>query len=115
MLFIYYPKCSTCQKALKYLKDNNVDIELRDIKLNNPTKEEILSWSKKGNIEIQKFFNTSGLIYREKNLSTLTKTMSDEEKLELLQSDGMLVKRPILITNDKVLLGFKENEYKRIL
>ena len=115
MKFIYYPKCTTCKKALDYLNKNNISCELRDIKENKPTKEEIIKWSKDNNLDIQKFFNTSGLLYRNNNLSIKTKTMNDEEKLELLSSDGMMVKRPILITDDgKVLLGFKESEYEKL-
>ena len=116
MKFIYYPKCSTCKKALDFLNNNNIKCELRDIKESRPTKEEISKWSKDNNIDIQKFFNTSGLLYRNNNLSVKTKTMNDNEKLDLLSSDGMMVKRPILITDDnKVILGFKIEEYKKLI
>ena len=101
VIVICYSKCSTCKKALDFLDKNNVSYELRDIKIDNPKKEELIKWSKENNIDIQKFFNTSGVIYRENNLSVKTKTMSFSEKVNLLSSDGMLVKRPILI---KVLM-----------
>ena len=115
MKFIYYPKCTTCKKALDYLNKNNIKCDLRDIKTDNPTKEEIISWSNKSKLDIQKFFNTSGLLYRNNNLSVKTKTMSDLEKIELLSSDGMMVKRPILVKDDgSVIVGFKESEYEKL-
>lgn len=114
MLFIEYPKCSTCQKAKKYLDSHNIKYNDRNIKEDNPTKKELTNWVKKYNIEIKKLFNTSGMKYRELNLKEKLPSMSNDEKLELLSSDGMLVKRPLLITDDKVLIGFKEKEYEMI-
>jgi len=109
MLFIEYPKCSTCKKAKKYLDDNNVKYIDRDIKINNPTKEELREWIKLSNLDINKFFNTSGIKYRELNLKETLKELDFEDKLDILSSDGMLVKRPLLILDNKVLIGFKEN------
>ena len=112
MNFICYPKCTTCQKAKKFLDDNGVAYELRDIKLENPTKEELTSWIEKSGLEVKKFFNTSGLLYKSMNLREKLPVMTDEEKIELLASDGMLVKRPILVTDTAVLVGFKEEQWK---
>ena len=114
MLLIEYPKCSTCQKAKKYLDSHNLKYDDRNIKEDNPTKKELANWIKKYNIEIKKLFNNSGMKYRELYLKEKLPSMSDEEKLELLSSDGMLVKRPLLITDDKLLIGFKEKEYEMI-
>lgn len=114
MLFVCYPKCSTCKKAQNLLDEKCISYTLRDIKLDNPTKEEILEWSKKGNLELNKFFNTSGILYRSMNLSSKLKDMNDEEKLTLLESDGMLVKRPILVTDDDVIVGFKKEKYENL-
>lgn len=114
MLFVCYPKCSTCKKVQNLLDEKGIFYTLRDIKLDNPTKEEILEWSKKGNLELSKFFNTSGILYRNMNLSSKLKDMSDEEKLTLLESDGMLVKRPILVTDDEVIVGFKKDKYENL-
>ena len=111
MLFIEYPKCSTCKKAKKYLDDKKCKYEDRNIVLDNPTKEEIKKWIKMSNKDINKFFNTSGLKYRELGLKDKLKLLSDEEKIELLSKDGMLVKRPILVFDNKVLVGFKESEW----
>ncbi len=113
-LFIQYPKCSTCKKAKKWLEDNNINFKSRNIVEDKPTKEELKKWIKDSGYEIKKFFNTSGLKYKELNLKEKLNLMSDEEKINLLSSDGMLVKRPVLITKNKVLLGFKENEWKCI-
>ena len=115
MLFIYYPKCSTCQKAKKFLEENKVSFEERDIKLQNPNYEELKKWYEKSGYPLKKFFNTSGLLYKEMNLKEKLNNMSEEEKLKLLSTDGMLVKRPLLITEDMVLCGFKENEWKNLL
>ncbi len=115
MLFIEYPKCTTCQKAKKYLESNNIKYEDRHIVENNPTKEELEKWIKKYNIDIKKLFNTSGMKYRELGLKEKLINMTDSEKIDLLSSDGMLVKRPLLVMNDKILIGFKEKEYKEIL
>ena len=114
-LFIEYPKCTTCRKAKKFLTENNVDFEDRDIVLNNPTEEELGKWIKLSGLEIKKFFNTSGVLYREMNLKDKIKTMSKEEMIEILSTNGMLVKRPLLVMDDKVLVGFKEENYKEII
>lgn len=113
--FICYPKCSTCKKALKFLKENNINYELRDIKLNNPNKEELDKLIKLSGKDIKTFFNTSGLLYRSLELKDKIPNMSYEEKLELLASDGMLVKRPIFVTNDDALVGFKEKEWNKLI
>ncbi len=115
MIFIEYPKCSTCKKAKKWLDEHNVCYENRDIVQNNPKKEELKEWILKRNIPIKKFFNTSGILYREMELSKKLDTLSIEEQLDLLASNGMLVKRPILIGNNQILVGFKEEEWKKIL
>ncbi len=112
--FICYPKCTTCQKAEKWLDDNNIEHELRDIKLNNPTFEELTEWHKKSGLPLKKFFNTSGLLYKSMDLKTKLPTMTEDEMLRLLATDGMLVKRPILVGDDFVLVGFKEAEWKEI-
>jgi arsenate reductase len=115
VLFIEYPKCSTCKKAKKFLDDRNINYEDRNIVVDNPTKNELSNWIKMSSKDINKFFNTSGLKYRELNLKDRLKEMSDLEKIELLASDGMLVKRPIIVFDDKVLIGFKENEWENLL
>lgn len=107
MLFVEYPKCTTCQKAKKWLDENKLVYEDRHIKENNPTIDELKVWHKQSGLELKKFFNTSGLLYKELKLKEKLPVMTDEEKYELLASDGMLVKRPILVTDDTVLLGFK--------
>ena len=114
MLFIHYPKCTTCKKAKKFLDDKNIKYEERDIKNNNPTYEELSNWYQTSDLPLKKFFNTSGNLYKELNLKDKLNSMSEEEQLKLLSSNGMLVKRPVLISNNKVLLGFKEDEYKKI-
>ena len=111
---ICYPKCTTCQKARKWLDDNKVEYELRDIKLDNPTFNELMEWHKKSGLPLKKFFNTSGLLYKSLDLKNKIPTMTENEMLELLASDGMLVKRPLLIGEDFVLVGFKEIEWGRI-
>lgn len=115
MLFIEYPKCSTCKKAKKYLDDNNIKYENRHIVEDNPTKEELKKWIKKYNLDIKKLFNTSGMKYRELNLKEKLQSINDDEKIEILSSDGMLIKRPLLITKDKIIVGYKENEYKELI
>ena len=110
--FICYPKCTTCQKAMKWLDDNRIEYELRDIKLDNPTLDELTEWYKKSGLPLKKFFNTSGMKYRELGLKDKLSTMSEEECYELLASDGMLVKRPLAFDNEKVTLGFKEAVYE---
>ena len=113
--FICYPKCTTCQRAKKWLDNNNVEYEFRDIKLDNPTLEELTEWYKKSGLPIKKFFNTSGLLYKSLNLKDKLADMSENEMLKLLATDGMLVKRPLLIGDDFVLVGFKEAEWEDIL
>ena len=109
--FICYPKCTTCQKARKWLDDNKIEYEFRDIKLDNPTFDELTEWYKKSGLPIKKFFNTSGLLYKSLDLKSKLPTMTDDEMLKLLASDGMLVKRPLLIGEGIVLVGFKEDEW----
>lgn len=109
--FICYPKCTTCKRAEKWLIDNNIKYELRDIKNNNPTAEELKEWYKKSGIPLKKFFNTSGLLYKSMNLKNKLPDMNESEMLTLLASDGMLVKRPLLIADDCVFVGFKEQEW----
>ena len=106
MIFIWYPKCSTCKKAKKWLDDNGIKYTLRDIVLETPTEEELSKWIKDSGLDIKKFFNTSGMKYRELGLKDKLDSMSFEEKVKLLSSDGMLIKRPLLIS-DKIIVGFK--------
>lgn len=115
MLFLQYPKCSTCQKAKKWLDSHNVSYEDRHIKENNPSKEELKKWFEKSGQPLKKFFNTSGLIYRDLGLKDKLPTMTEEEQLDLLSTDGMLVKRPLIIGDDFVLIGFKEKEWEERL
>ena len=109
--FICYPKCTTCQKARKWLDDNGIKYEFRDIKLDNPTLDELTEWYKKSGLPLKKFFNTSGLLYKSLDLKNKLPTMSENEMLKLLASEGMLVKRPLLIGDDFVLVGFKDTEW----
>ena len=109
--FICYPKCTTCQKARKWLDDNKIEYEFSDIKLDNPTLDELTEWYKKSGLPLKKFFNTSGLLYKSLDLKNKLPTMSENEMLKLLASDGMLVKRPLVISEDFVLIGFKESEW----
>lgn len=109
---ICYPKCTTCQKAKRWLDDNNIEYELRDIKLDNPTLEELTAWYKKSGLPLKKFFNTSGLLYKSLDLKNKLSEMTEEEMLNLLSTDGMLVKRPLLIGGDFVLVGFQEAEWR---
>ena len=113
--YICYPKCTTRQRAKKWLDDNKIEYELRDIKLNNPTLEELTKWYNKSGLSIKKFFNTSGLLYKSLDLKNKLPEMSEDEMLKLLATDGMLVKRPLLIGDDFVLVGFKEAEWQKIL
>ena len=115
MLFICYPKCTTCQKAQKWLDGKGLTYELRDIKTDNPTFEELSDLYRKSGLPLKRFFNTSGLLYKSLELKDKLPTMSEEEQLRLLATDGMLVKRPILVNGDKVLVGFKESEWEMIL
>lgn len=113
--YICYPKCTTCQKAKKWLDDNNIEYELRDIKEDTPTFEELSEWYKMSGLPLKKFFNTSGLLYKSMELKDKLSTMSEKEQLKLLSTDGMLVKRPLLIGKDFVLVGFKEKEWSEKL
>ena len=109
--FICYPKCTTCQKARKWLDENNIEYAFRDIKTENPSLEELTAWYKLSGLPLRKFFNTSGLLYKSMELKTKLPNMTEEEMLALLATDGMLVKRPLAIGDDFVLVGFKEAEW----
>ena len=111
MLFIEYPKCSTCKKAKKYLEEHGIEFEDRHIVEENPTKEELAEWIRISGKPVKKFFNTSGMKYRDLGLKDKLPQMNEEEQIELLASDGMLVKRPLLIDGEMVLTGFKEAEW----
>lgn len=116
MLFLCYPKCSTCRKAQKWLDEHDVDYDIRDIKTDNPDLAELELWHQASGLPLKKFFNTSGQLYRSLELSKKLPGMSDAEQYALLTSDGMLVKRPILVTDDnKVLVGFKEDQWAETL
>ena len=112
MLFLCYPKCSTCQKAKAFLDANNIPYELRDIKLDNPSEEELRRWHALSGLPLKKFFNTSGLQYRALELTKKLPTMAEDEQFALLATDGMLVKRPLLVGNDFVLTGFKQADWE---
>ncbi len=109
---ICYPKCGTCQKAEKWMKLNGIDYIYRPIKEENPTKDELKTWINKSGLPISKFFNTSGLLYKEYNMKDKIKTLSNDELVDILASNGLIVKRPILLAGDTVLVGFKEDEWK---
>lgn len=111
--FICYPKCTTCQKAKKWLDDNHIEYKLRDIKEDNPSREELTTWYQMSGLSLKKFFNTSGLLYKSMELKDKLPNIPEEEQLKLLATDGMLVKRPLLICKDIVLVGFKESEWNR--
>ena len=115
IIFICYPKCTTCQKALRWLDDNKIEYELRDIIEDNPSLEELTAWYKISGLPLKKFFNTSGLLYKSMGLKDKLPGMSAEEQLKLLATDGMLVKRPLVIGKDFVLVGFKESEWSEKL
>ena len=115
MTFICYPKCTTCQKAQKWLDENGISYTFRDIKTENPAYEELSGWYRRSGLPLKKFFNTSGLQYKALQLKDKLPSMSEEEQLDLLATDGMLVKRPLLIGDDFVLIGFKEGEWKEKL
>lgn len=115
MKFICYPKCTTCKKAQNRLDSKGIEYGSRNIKEENPTYEELKEWYEKSGLPLKRFFNTSGMIYRSMNLKDKLDDMTDEEKLRLLASDGMLVKRPILVTDDMVLVGFNESEWEKII
>jgi arsenate reductase len=113
--FICYPKCTTCQKAQKWLDDNKIEYEFRDIKLDNPTLDELTEWHKKSGLPLKKFFNTSGLLYKSLDLKNKLPAMNDDQMLELLATDGMLVKRPLVVGENFVLVGFKEIDWNKAL
>ena len=113
--FICYPKCTTCQKAKRWLDDNKIEYELRDIKEQNPSFEELTEWYRISGLPLKKFFNTSGLLYKSMELKIKLPDMSEEEQLKLLSTDGMLVKRPLVVGRDFVLVGFKESEWSEKL
>ena len=111
MTFICYPKCTTCQKAQKWLDENGVSYTFRDIKMEHPTYEELSAWHERSGLPLKRFFNTSGLLYKSMGLKDKLPQMSEDEMLKRLAADGMLVKRPLLVGNDFVLIGFKEAEW----
>lgn len=115
MLIVCYPKCSTCQKAIRFLQEHQLDFEQRDIKADHPTAEELAAWQAQSGLPLKRFFNTSGLQYRALGLKDRLAEMEEAEMLELLASDGMLVKRPILVCEEKVLVGFREQEWQEAL
>lgn len=115
MKFICYPKCTTCKKAQAWLDSKGLTYEVRDIKTENPTEVEIAVWYKKSGLPLKKFFNTSGLLYKSMQLKDKLADMTEEEQIKLLSTDGMLVKRPILVTENTVLVGFKEKDYETLL
>lgn len=110
-LFIQYPKCGTCRKAAKWLQENNMEVTSRHIVEENPTREELSEWIDKSGLPISKFFNTSGLVYKEQNLKEKVKSASQDELISILASNGMVVKRPIVVADDFVLVGFNEKEW----
>ncbi len=114
MLVLCYPRCGTCKKALKWLEDNGLEYEYRHIVENNPTRDELKDWYERSGLPLKKFFNTSGLKYKELNLKDRIPEMTEDEIFDLLATDGMLVKRPILLEGDKVLVGFKAEEWETL-
>lgn len=115
MLFVHYPKCTTCKRAKKWLDEHQISYEERDIKENNPSLEELKEWYQRSGLPLKRFFNTSGILYKEIKLKDKLPEMSEDEQLALLASDGMLVKRPIVVTEDQVLVGFKEAQWEEEL
>lgn len=115
MLFVCYPKCSTCKKAQKWLDENGKNYEIRDIKTDKPTEDELAEWWGKSGLPLKRFFNTSGNLYKEMKLKDRLPEMSEADQISLLATDGMLVKRPILVSEDKVLVGFREKEWEENL
>lgn len=113
-LFIEYPKCSTCQKAKKWLENNKIEFTDRHIVEENPSKEELTKWIRESKLDIKRWFNTSGLKYKELNLKEKLPSMSEEEKIKLLSTDGMLIKRPVIITDKGILTGFREEEWRKL-
>ena len=114
MLFICYPKCSTCQKARKWLEEHGMEYTQRHIVEENPTYEELKKWHALSGLPLKKFFNTSGMLYKEMKLKDKLPTMSEDEQLQLLATNGMLVKRPLAVTDDMVFVGFKEAEWAKL-
>lgn len=114
-IFVCYPRCTTCKKAENWLADHGIAVTVRDIKENNPTEQELRSWHEKSGLPLKRFFNTSGQKYRELELKEKLTTMSEDEQYSLLATDGMLVKRPLLVDEDKVFVGFKEKEWQGLL
>jgi len=114
-LFVCYPRCTTCKRAEKWLNERGIAVTIRDIKEDNPTEEELRSWREKSGLALKRFFNTSGQKYKELELKDKLPTMSEDEQYALLATDGMLVKRPLLVDEDKVFVGFKEKEWQDIL
>mgnify|MGYP002743311963 CR=1 FL=1 len=112
MLLIEYPKCSTCRKAKKWLDEHHISYELRDIKEENPGYEELAAWQAASGLPVRKFFNTSGMLYKEMHLKEKLADMSEEEQLQLLSTNGMLVKRPLVVNGDQILVGFKEADWE---
>ena len=115
MLFIWYPKCSTCQKAKKWLNSHEIEYTERHIVEENPTYDELKEWHQKSGLPLKKFFNTSGMLYKEMKLKDKLPKMSEDEQLKLLATNGMLVKRPVVVMEDKVLVGFKEAVWEKIV
>lgn len=112
MLFIQYPPCSTCKKAKNWLDENGVKYDLRNIKEENPTYDELKAWHKRSGLPLKRFFNTSGMLYKSMELKNKLDDMSEEEQLKLLATDGMLVKRPLIIADDFILVGFRQKEWE---
>ena len=115
MLAVCYPRCGTCKRAVKWLEDNNIEYTYRDIKLDNPSEEELRKWHAASGLPLRRFFNTSGLLYKEMKLKEKLPEMSEDEMFSLLASNGLLVKRPIAVAGDKVLVGFKETDWAATL
>lgn len=115
MLFVHYPKCTTCKRAKKWLDEHQISYEERDIKENNPSLEELKEWYQRSGLPLKRFFNTSGMLYKEMKLKDKLPEMSEDEQLALLASDGMLVKRPIVVTKESVLVGYKEAQWEEEL
>lgn len=115
MLFVYYPKCSTCQKAKKWLEEKGISYDERNIKTENPSQEELTEWYRKSGLPLKRFFNTSGMLYKEMKLKDRLPGMDEEEQLKLLATDGMLVKRPLVVDGNVALTGFKEGEWEEKL
>lgn len=115
MLFVCYPKCSTCKKAQKWMDEKGLSYDIRDIKEENPTEDELRAWHKLSGLPLKRFFNTSGNLYKEMHLKDRLPEMSETEQFKLLSSDGMLVKRPLLVDEEKVLVGFREKEWEEKL